>query len=229
MAMPIVIRKYEPSFLGRKEDDRPDYTEKSKPAKPESKTSAGATVLFAVHLMFTMALLGTSFLPWITLESTGKSISLAEIMVRMLDGSQRSLLTLAAGDIAPLLLYTPLLLVPVLVFMALRAANDAVSTGEYVIALVGFIAVFVGISVAPVFTDYVGWHDPLLVNVLFSFAVTIASLGIALKVIATSFGASGEKVGVPKGKLVKGISIVSVIAVVASLFVSRTQALEVTI
>lgn len=227
--MAIATRKYEPAFVGEREHDRSGNVEKSEPTKRATKTSAGAAVLYAVHLAFATVLLGITFLPWVILENTGESISLAEIMVRMLDGNQRSLLTLVAGDLAPLLLYTPLFLVPFLVFMVLRAANDAVSTGEYVIALVGFIAVFVGISVAPVFTDYIGRHDPLLVSALFSFAATIASLGIALKVIATSFGASGEKVGVPNGKLVKSIAIVAVIAIMAGLFVSRTQALEVTI
>ena len=110
--------------------------------------SMTAMTWYLVYFMLTLALLVISFLPWFVLDDASETISIAEIMLYALDGPDRNWLMQETGVYGPLFLITPFLLVPFLVFVALRAANDHSPSSAFIISLVGFGLICFGASAA---------------------------------------------------------------------------------
>ncbi len=136
--------------------------------------SMTAMTWYLVYFMLTLALLVISFLPWFVLDDASNTISIAEIMLYALDGPDRNWLIQETGVYGPLFLVTPFLLVPFLVIIALRAANDHTPSSAFIISLVGFGLICFGASAAVEHSRHIVVYGFVMPKAL--FAVVLISL-----------------------------------------------------
>ncbi len=103
---------------------------------------------FVAYLALALSLLIASFVPWFVLDDTDAAISVAEIMLYAMDGPDRNWLVQEAWPHGIVFLYTPFLLVPLLLYAALATARDRPSSAMFLISLAGFVLISFGASAA---------------------------------------------------------------------------------
>lgn len=137
---------------------------------------------FVVYLILTLSLLAASFSPWFVLDDTDSATSIAQLIPYAIDGPDRTWLLQEAFPHGIVFLYTPFLLVPFLLIVALYAARDRTAPSTFLISLAGFTMISFGASAAVEESSHTIAYGFVVTGMLVMVAV-ISLVGFVLKLL----------------------------------------------
>ena len=135
---------------------------------------------FIAYLVLSLSLLAASFSPWFVLDDTDSPVSIAQLLPYAIDGPDRTWLVQEAFPYGVVFLYTPFVLVPFLLIVAISAARDRVAPSIFLISLAGFILISLGASAAVEETSHTVVYGFVVTEMLILVSL-ISLLGFVLK------------------------------------------------